>query len=63
MATGLYKDNGGWVHVSYNGKFEMPIKRSDYEDRGYKPPYRSLPSKQEYAKANAKGTKRTEAPR
>ena len=54
MATGMFKDNAGWVQVSYDGKYQMPMKRSDYEDREYKPPYKLLPSKQQYGKAGAK---------
>ncbi len=58
MATGMFKDNAGWVQVSYDGKYTMPMKRSDYEDREYKPRYSSLPSRQEYekGKTNAKRT-------
>ena len=51
MAIGVFKDNAGWVQVSYDGKYAMSMKRSDYEDRDYKPRYESLPSRQQYEKS------------
>ena len=51
MTNGLYRDSGGWVHVNYDEKFEMPMHRSDYEDHGYRPKFESLPTKPRYEKA------------
>jgi hypothetical protein len=43
MPRGEYRDSGGWVLVNYEDRFRMPMHRSDYEDRGYKPLFESLP--------------------
>ncbi len=43
MPKGEYRDSGGWVLVNYEGRFQMPMHRSDYEDRGYKPAFEALP--------------------
>ena len=53
MARGLYRDNGGWVVVSYDGKFrfKMPMHRSDYDSHDYKPAFDDLPAKEKYEKA------------
>jgi hypothetical protein len=50
MAKGLYRDNGGWVQVSYEERFIVAMHRSDYEDHDYKPRFESLPSKEKYEK-------------
>lgn len=51
MPNGLYRDSGGWVHVNFDGKFEMSLHRSDYEDHEYRPKFESLPTRREYEKA------------
>lgn len=51
MPRGVYRDSGGWVHVNYEDKFHMPMHRSDYDDRDYKPRFESLPTKEKYQKA------------
>jgi hypothetical protein len=50
MPSGMYRDSGGWVHVNYEGKFHMPMHRSDYEEHNYKPRFESLPTKEKYEK-------------
>jgi hypothetical protein len=57
MPRGMYRDSGGWVQVNFDDKFQMSMHRSDYEDRDYKPPFESLPTRDKYAKA--KGAKKT----
>ncbi len=54
MAKGMYRDSGGWVHVNYDGRFQMSMHRSDYEDHEYKPVFEALPNKQEYEKRAAR---------
>ncbi len=43
MPKGEYRDSGGWVLVNYEGRFHMPMHRSDYEDHGYRPLFEALP--------------------
>ncbi len=50
MPRGLYRDNGGWVHIDYDGKFERSLHRNDYEDLEYKPAFEALPLKGKYEK-------------
>lgn len=58
MAKGLWRDGAGWVRMDFDQKFEMLMKRSDYEDHGYKPTYSALPLKQKAMQpARAKKTK------
>jgi hypothetical protein len=52
MATGVYRDKTGGVRVDYDGKYQMPMRKSEYENRGYKPPYGSLPTKAKFEKGN-----------
>lgn len=59
MPRGEYRDSGGWVIVNYEGRFTMPMHRSDYEDHGYKPDFESLPLRG----AEGKATSRREARR
>lgn len=51
MPRGVYRDNGGWVHVNYEDRFEMSMHRSDYEEHDYKPSFESLPTKDKYEKS------------
>ena len=54
MVRGVYRDNAGWVKVTYDARFEMLMKKDDYEDHGYKPKYESLPSKAKLIKPGPK---------
>ena len=51
MPKGVYRDTGGWVHVNYEDKYQMPMHRSDYEEHDYKPAFESLPTKEKYDKS------------
>lgn len=46
MTAGLYRD-GEWAQVS-DGKIAAPIPRSQYEAKGYLPPFDQLPTREEY---------------
>ena len=46
MAIGLYRTNDGFVQVAYGRKTTFPISRKRYEERGYQPPFESLPAEQ-----------------
>ena len=50
MPEGLYRDEAGWVIVNY-GTHRSLISRAKYEEKGYKPPYDSLPTKEAYLEA------------
>jgi hypothetical protein len=50
MAKGVYRDNAGWVKVSYDNRFLMLMKKDEYEEHGYKPKYETLPTRQKYDK-------------
>lgn len=50
MPRGLYRDSGGWIQVSYDERFQMPMHRTDYEDHGYKPRFEMLPTKPKFEK-------------
>jgi hypothetical protein len=58
MPRGEYRDTGGWVLVNYEGRFRMPMHRSDYEDHGYKPAFEVLPMKRHNGADGARETKR-----
>jgi hypothetical protein len=58
MPRGEYRDSGGWVIVNYEGRFTMPMHRSDYEDHGYKPAFESLPMKEPHGNGATKDLKR-----
>jgi hypothetical protein len=49
MAKGLCRDGAGWVQVGYDRGFEMPMKKSEYEDHDYKPRYDTLPVRHPFA--------------
>ncbi len=46
MPNGVYRDSGGWVQVNYEGRFQMPMHRSDYESHDYKPKFDALPTRE-----------------
>ena len=48
MPNGVYRDSGGWVQVNYQGRFVMPMHRSEYDDHEYKPKFEALPTKEKY---------------
>jgi hypothetical protein len=54
MATGVYRDKTGGVRVDYDGKYQMPMRKTEYENRGYKPPYGLLPTKAKFETGNRK---------
>lgn len=58
MPRGEYRDTGGWVLVDYEGRFRMPMHRSDYEDHGYKPAFETLPLKETQRNSAAKELRR-----
>ncbi|MEY2756498.1 MAG: hypothetical protein RIR33_276 [Pseudomonadota bacterium] len=58
MPRGEYRDTGGWVLVDYEGRFRMPMHRSDYEDHGYKPAFEALPLKETQRNGAAKELRR-----
>lgn len=49
MATGLYRTNEGWVQVAYGARASFPISRKRYEEKGYEPPFESLPPEHDTA--------------
>ncbi|MEZ5938005.1 MAG: hypothetical protein R3C52_07270 [Hyphomonadaceae bacterium] len=49
MATGLFTE-GDSVHVLY-GRHAFPVPAEYYEDRGYEPPRRDLPTREQYEAA------------
>ena len=57
MPNGEFRDSGGWVQVNYDGRFRIPMHRSDYEDHDYRPRFESLPTKDRYER-----TKQTPKP-
>ena len=59
MAQGLYRDSGGWVMVSYDGRFIMPMHRGDYDDHDYKPLFDRLPTKRKFEKSSERPQKLT----
>ena len=50
MPEGLYRDETDWVVVHYD-THRCPIPRAKCEEKGYKPPYESLPTKEAYQEA------------
>jgi hypothetical protein len=48
MPVGLYRSDGGWVHVDYGTGTTIPVTRSKYDANGYKPDFDKLPSEAEY---------------
>ncbi len=57
MPKGEFRDSGGWVLVNYEGRFTMPMHRSDYEDHGYKPSFEALPLKEAQRNGAARDVK------
>ena len=53
MPTGLFITSDQSVQVDYDG-VSIPIPRSTYENRGYKPDFDKLPLEAEYAAAKEK---------
>jgi hypothetical protein len=53
MAKGIFRTADDWVQVDY-GTNSAPIPRSKYEDKGYKPPFETLPLESEYYAAQKK---------
>ena len=47
MGRGLWRD-GHWVMVSYEDREAVPISRALYAERGYQPPFETLPTRQDY---------------
>jgi hypothetical protein len=47
MPTGLWRD-GHWVQVNYEDRESVPISRGLYTERGYRPPFADLPTKEQY---------------
>jgi hypothetical protein len=62
MPVGLFRSEDGSVQVEYETGANIPVPRSKYEARGYKPDFNKLPSEAEYWAAeqkkqdNAKGS-------
>jgi hypothetical protein len=54
MPAGLFRSDGGWVHVDYGTGTTIPVTRSKYEANGYKPDFDKLPSEAEYWAAENK---------
>ena len=53
MPTGLFKTSDQSVQVDYDG-VSIPIRRSTYENNGYKPDFDELPLEAEYRAAKEK---------
>ena len=51
MPVGLFRSEGGWVHVDYGTGTTIPVTRLKYEANGYKPDFDKLPSEAEYLAA------------
>jgi hypothetical protein len=47
MPTGLFRTTDQSAHVEYDG-VSIPIPRSTYEKKGYKPDFDKLPLEDEY---------------
>ncbi len=50
MPRGLFRETGGWgdedsARVQYPDGTEMDVPKSQYESKGYEPPFDSLPMK------------------
>ena len=45
---GLYRDEDNWAVVSYGPFVASPLPKPDYDEFGYKPDFRKLPTKSEY---------------
>jgi hypothetical protein len=62
LAKGMFRTEGGWVQVDYDGS-NIPITRSRYEENGYKPDFNTLPLEADYwvaqEKARADDAQRT----
>jgi hypothetical protein len=62
MPVGLFRDEEGSVQVDYGTGTTIPVPRSKYQAKGYKPDFDKLPSEAEYWAAeqkkedNAKGS-------
>jgi hypothetical protein len=54
MPVGRFRDEEGSVQVDYGTGTTIPIPRSKYEARGYKPDFDKLPSEAEYWAAEQK---------
>jgi hypothetical protein len=54
MPAGVFRSDGGWVHVDYGTGTTIPVTRSKYEANGYKPDFDKLPSEAEYWAAENK---------
>jgi hypothetical protein len=53
MPTGLFRTTDQSAHVEYDG-VSIPIPRSTYEKKGYKPDFDKLPLEDEYKAAREK---------
>jgi hypothetical protein len=55
MPVGLFRSDGGWAQVvdDVTGT-SIPVTRSEYEAKGYKPAFDKLPSEAEYWAAEDK---------
>ena len=49
---GIYKTSDDLIYVSY-GETSLPIPKTTYELRGYKPAHDLLPTKEEYLKLSS----------
>jgi hypothetical protein len=47
MAVGLYRDPSGWAMVRYE-RNSMALPKDAYEEKGYKPDFDKLPTRQEW---------------
>jgi hypothetical protein len=54
MPVGLFRSEDESVQVEYGTGGSIPIPRSKYEARGYKPDFDKLPSESEYWAAERK---------
>ena len=62
MPVGRFRGEGGWVQVDYGTGPTIPIPRSKYEAKGYKPDFDKLPSEAEYRAAEKKKEHYTKRP-
>jgi hypothetical protein len=54
MPAGLFRSEGGWVHVDYGTGTTIPVPRPKYDANGYGPDFDELPSEAEYWAAEEK---------